>query len=232
MAYDEQYRSCAEHPPSFQAGCESERQSFQQLVKQDIITDNLLLTGLSGVGKTVLLESLRSYSVEENWLWIGVNLGDSRRLKELDLMKRLCVELARLLTSLEVKAQYRSVPSELDSESQLEPVSFGVLSLILSETPGLPLDKLKRLIDFACASLARSEERVRGVVFAFEEAHNLTDRAEDHQFPLSLVLDTFQSLQRKGLPILLVLSGLPYLKENLLDTRGFAERMFKFVNLD
>ena len=40
----------------------------------------------------------------------------------------------------------------------------------------------------------------RGIVFAYDEAQNLADHAQKEQFPLSLLLDTFQSLQKKGLP--------------------------------
>ena len=232
MGYNSLHRLGARQHTPFLACRESEHQIFQKLLKQDVVTDNLMLTGLRGVGKALLLESLKSYAVAENWTWVGINLDENCSLTESELVNRLCADLALLMSGFEVKARHSSMRPELDSESQLERISFDALSLVFRETPGLPIDKLKRLIDFACDGLLKVEARLKGVVFAFDEAQNLTDRAEDKQFPLSLVLDTFQSLQRTGLPIVLVLSALPSLNADLLDTRGFAERMFKFVNLD
>ena len=52
------------------------------------------------------------------------------------------------------------------------------------------------------------------------------------QFPLSVLLDVFQSIQKKGIPFMLVLTGLPTLFPKLVDARTFAERMFRVVMLD
>lgn len=66
---------------------------------------------------------------------------------------------------------------------------------------------------------------------SYDEAQNLSDQADRQQYPLSLLLDVFQSLQKKGLPILLVLTGLPTLFPKLVEARTFAERMFHVVTL-
>ena len=73
---------------------------------------------------------------------------------------------------------------------------------------------------------------VRGIIFAYDEAQNLADQAAKEQYPLSLLLDCFQSLQRKGLPLMLVLTGLPTLFPKLVDARTFSERMFRVVFLN
>jgi hypothetical protein len=49
---------------------------------------------------------------------------------------------------------------------------------------------------------------------------------------LSVLLDVFQSVQRKGIPFMLVLTGLPTLFPKLVDARTFAERMFRVVMLN
>ena len=51
------------------------------------------------------------------------------------------------------------------------------------------------------------------------------------QFPLSLLLDVFQSIQRKGVRFLLVLTGLPTLFSQLVEARTYSERMFHTVFL-
>ena len=54
----------------------------------------------------------------------------------------------------------------------------------------------------------------------------LADHAQDKQFPLSLLLDVFQSIQRKNIPFMLVLTGLPTLSMKLVEARTYSERMF------
>ena len=46
------------------------------------------------------------------------------------------------------------------------------------------------------------------------------------------MLDVFQSLQRKGIPFMLALAGLPTLFPKLVEARTFSERMFRVVFLD
>jgi hypothetical protein len=69
------------------------------------------------------------------------------------------------------------------------------------------------------------------VIFAYDEAQNLSDHAEKEQFPLSVLLDVFQSIQKKGIPFMLVLAGLPTLFPKLVDARTYSERMFRVVTL-
>lgn len=69
------------------------------------------------------------------------------------------------------------------------------------------------------------------VIFAYDEAQNLADHSKKDQFPLSVLLDVFQSIQKKGIPFMLVLAGLPTLFPKLVDARTFAERMFRVVTL-
>jgi hypothetical protein len=69
------------------------------------------------------------------------------------------------------------------------------------------------------------------VIFAYDEAQNLSDHAAKEQFPLSVLLDVFQSIQKKGIPFMLVLAGLPTLFPKLVDARTYAERMFRVVTL-
>jgi hypothetical protein len=69
------------------------------------------------------------------------------------------------------------------------------------------------------------------VIFAYDEAQNLTDNADRDQYPLSVLLDVFQSIQRKGIPFMLVLTGLPTLFPKLVDARTYAERMFHVVTI-
>ena len=49
------FRPGAGHPPPYLAGRGDERKEFEKLLDQEVVLQNLVLTGLRGVGKTVLL---------------------------------------------------------------------------------------------------------------------------------------------------------------------------------
>jgi hypothetical protein len=99
-------------------------------------------------------------------------------------------------------------------------------ALLNCSAPGLTTDKLKAVLRHVGAMIHGTG--IKGIVFAYDEAQNLSDRADNDQFPLSALLDVFQSLQRSpgGLPFLLVLTGLPTLFPKLNETRTYTERMF------
>ena len=71
----------------------------------------------------------------------------------------------------------------------------------------------------------------KGIIFAYDEAQNLADNAQKEQYPLSVLLDVFQSLQRKDVRFMLVLVGLPTLFPKLVEARTYSERMFRVVSL-
>jgi hypothetical protein len=54
------------HMPPYLAGRNVERQEFERLLDQDIILQNLVITGLRGIGKTVLLESFKPIAQSKN----------------------------------------------------------------------------------------------------------------------------------------------------------------------
>jgi hypothetical protein len=109
-------------------------------------------------------------------------------------------------------------------------LDFQALTRIFEATPGLIEDKLKAVLELAAKAIAR--EGSRGVVFAYDEAQNLADAAKKNELPLSLLLDVFQSIQRKEIPFMLALTGLPTLFPKLVEARTFAERMFRVIVLD
>ncbi|NJO84196.1 MAG: hypothetical protein HC828_16355, partial [Blastochloris sp.] len=60
----------------------------------------------------------------------------------------------------------------------------------------------------------------------------LSDQSASRQYPLSVLLDVFQSIQRKGVRFMLALTGLPTLFPKLVEARTYAERMFRVVFLN
>ena len=225
------FRPGAGHQPPYLAGRQAEKEEFSRLLGQDIILENMVLTGLRGVGKTVLLESLKPLATANHWIWVGADLDESSSITDDNIARRLCTDLA-VFTSSVVASIDRNQPLGFTTQENQIPqtLTYEELLRIHSETPGLPLDKLKAVIETSWHCI-KKENYTRGIVFAYDEAQNLSDHSEKGQYPLSLLLDTFQSIQRKGLPILLVLTGLPTLFPKLVESRTFTERMFRAVFL-
>ena len=225
------FRPGAGHQPPYLAGRQAERQEFARLLEQKTILENMLLTGLRGVGKTVLLDSLKPLAVEKRWIWIGADLNESSSISEENIATRLCTDLSLATSSIVVSTAASRAPGfTAQTTVRQRTLTYAELASIYAGTPGLPLDKVKTVIETAWNAISRTGT-ARGIVFAYDEAQNLSDHAGKEQFPLSLLLDTFQSLQRKDLPLMLVLTGLPTLFPKLVEARTFSERMFRSVFL-
>lgn len=224
------FRPGAGHPPPYLAGREEEQRDFELLLTQQPVMTNVVLTGLRGVGKTVLLETLKPIAIRAGWLWAGTDLSESASVTEEAIAIRILADLAPLVSHIVID-QDESRRIGFGARNEVKPVhlDYRVLKSVFAEVPGLTSDKLKTTLELVWASLKQT--KTRGIVLAYDEAQNLGDQAVNQQFPLSLLLDVFQSIQKRELPILLVLTGLPTLFPKLVDARTFAERMFHVTTL-
>ncbi|MCB1621924.1 MAG: hypothetical protein KDI44_14440 [Thiothrix sp.] len=232
--FENPFRPGAGHPPPHLAGRQKERAEFLRLIGQKTILENIVITGLRGVGKTVLMDSLKPEGIRGGWLWVGTDLSETTSISEDNMAIRLCTDLA-LITS-QIMIYSSSIPAigfTQDKKEVQTYLDFNTLHGIYQSTPGLSLDKLKTVIMFAWNAIHQATQgSIRGIVFAYDEAQNLSDRSERDQFPLSLILDSFQSLQKQGYPVMLLLTGLPTLFPKLVEARTFSERMFRVLFLD
>src|ERR1700741_2142140 len=87
------FRPGAGHMPPYLAGRQHETSEFRRLLLQTTIFENLVLTGLRGVGKTVLLETFKPTAIQEGWLWAGTDLSESTSINEENLAIRLLTDL-------------------------------------------------------------------------------------------------------------------------------------------
>ena len=225
------FRPGAGHPPPYLAGRQAERAEFVRLLGQTTILENMVLTGLRGVGKTVLLDSFRPLAMGLGWVWVGTDLSESTSVSEDNMAIRLCTDLSPITAGVVVETEkVRSVGFGTGAEKIHHTLGYQALMDLYHRIPGLPLDKLKAVLELAWRALSKVQP-IRGIIFAYDEAQNLADQSAKEQYPLSLLLDCFQSLQKKGLPLMLVLTGLPTLFPKLVEARTFSERMFRVVFL-
>ena len=228
------FRPGAGTRPLYLAGRTSEQNEFIRALKRTEFTENIIITGLRGVGKTVLLDQLKPVASQYQWLWTGNDWNEAAGVTEKDVATRLIVDLAAVLSPL-VTYHEEQLPFGFVSNTHTvnaRPLHYNDLWNIYNQTPGFDSDKLKAVLEHVGKIIANA--KIPGIVFAYDEAQNLSDKKDKGQHPLSLVVDVFSNLQKRdlGCQFLLVLSGLPTLITNLNEARTYTERMFHTFLLD
>ena len=227
------FRPGAGTKPLYLAGRSHEQGEFVKAVTQRDLTQNILITGLRGVGKTVLLEELRPIASQHGWLWTGNDWNEAAAVSEKDVATRLIVDLTKVLAPI-VRYRDGELPIGFTAKSNKDdrPLAFDDLWNIYNATPGFNSDKVKAVLEHVATIIVNA--KIKGIVFAYDEAQNLADKKDREQFPLSLVCDVFSNLQKRnlGCQFLLVMTGLPTLITHLNEARTYTERMFHTLVLD
>ena len=233
MAVTNPFRPGAGQVPLYLAGRSKEQDAFDRMIQQQPVLRNVIITGLRGVGKTVLLDTLKPRARSAGWLWTGTDLTEAASLTEERICKRIVTDLSAILRPIIMK-RTETLPFGFAREMKKNeiPVQYDDLWKIFDNTPGLNEDKIRAVLLAVREMLKGSNSR--GIVFAYDEAQNLADNAERGEFPLSILLDTFAYIQRNHheISFLLVLTGLPTLFPRLNEARTYTERMFDVMQLD
>ena len=228
-SFNNPFRPGAGQKPPYLAGREAETNVFRSLLQQKPVLKNLVLTGLRGVGKTVLLDAFKPIAIENGWFWAGINLSESASVSEQSFSIRLLVDISAITSPFTIQREERKTIGFLPESTVTEiKLTYEVLQRIYATAPGLESDKLKRVLETVWGVV---KSKIKGIVLAYDESQILKDKAAETQFPLSLLLEIIQFLQRKEIPFLLVLTGLPALSQNLVEARTYAERMFQVIHL-
>jgi hypothetical protein len=223
------FRPGAGQFPPYLAGRTKEKNDFQKLLQQSPVLQNLVLTGLRGVGKTVLLDEFKPIATKSGWFWAGADLSESASVSEATLATRILADLAILGSSFTIGEGYVSaIGFKAITEKREIKLDYSALLIIYNSTPGLASDKLKKVLEVVWETV---KSKVKGIVLAYDEAQILKDKAEEKQYPLSVLLEVIQYLQKREIPYLLVLTGLPTLYPNLVEARTYSERMFQVMTL-
>jgi len=225
------FRPGAGHMPPYLAGRDKETKEFEKLLTQDPVMSNLIISGLRGIGKTVLLESLKSLAIDRTWLWAGTDCSEAASVSEDTMVTRLLTDIALITSGIKVaEIPVRGIGFEANVTNREAFLDYSFLRWFFDQTPGLTSDKLKSTLEMVWNNV--KDKNYKGIVFAYDEAQTLDDQKNTHQYPLSLLLDVFQSLQKRNYPFLLVLTGLPSLLANLVETRTYSERLFRVLMLE
>jgi hypothetical protein len=181
---------------------------------------HLFITGLRGVGKTVMLNEFENACAEAGWpaeskevardssIAVLVGRSASRALRQLSLRTKVTDRLRqamRVLTSFEV-----TLPGEVGFK-------LGVDALAGHADSGDLADDLRDVVVSVGEAVAEA-----GVGFALvlDELHNL--RAGDYE---ALIIALHRAKQ-KMLPVSFVAAGLPLIPALTGEAKTYAERMF------
>jgi len=233
------YRPGAGHVPPLLAGRSREQDRFKRTLRERVPNDNFLVTGLRGFGKTVLLDSMKTMAQAHGFLWVGNDLSESSSLSEERLALRILTDLAQAIADKLKNAAAAAEPADPirsglpQAEAASDPqAAFAALKGLFETTPGLPSDKLIAVLARASALALRAG--AAGIILAYDEAQCLTDHAEHNEFPMSMLVESIGTIQKRTslAPVLLVLCGLPQVQDALTETRTYTERMFQVLMLD
>ncbi|MDX3657624.1 ATP-binding protein [Streptomyces sp. ID05-26A] len=194
---------------------------------------SLVLTGLRGVGKTVLLGELRSMAVKRGW---GAGKVEAR--PDADLRRPLSAALHRAIRDLAVRHR---APDRVEA-------ILGILkAFALRAAPdGAKLrDRWQPGIDVPAASgRADSGDIEIDLVELFTDVAGL---AQDVGTGVALLIDEMQDLKpddisalcaachelsQIGAPLVVVGAGLPHLPAVLSASKSYSERLFRYVRID
>ena len=170
-------------------------------------------------------------AIQQDWLWVGADLSETASLTEERLAIRLLTDLAAKTSAIVLHdVEITGMEFKPTTEMRQQTLDYDLLTRHFESVPGLISDKLKSTLEMVWNLI--EHKGYRGIVFAYDKVQNLADHADDREYPLSVLLDIFQSIQRKEIPFMLVLVGLPTLFPKLVEARTFSERMFHVLTLD
>jgi hypothetical protein len=186
------------------------------------------LTGLRGVGKTVLLEVFAERAQQRDWEPAFLELQPSHNTDEA-IRATIASLLEHTRRRLSRVARLRAVAGRALRSASLS-VSWEEISLSVAFASQQEEDLARDL--FATVELALTRGQA-GVILLLDEAQLVRDERDRHgKHPLSLLLAPIVALQRQEVPLGLVLCGLPTLAGNLQKARSYSERLFRGEEID
>lgn len=212
------------------AGRDREIQRFEVLrrrTEKALTTRSIVMTGLRGVGKTVLLNELADRGRREGWIVGKVEADRSQRGRPFreQVSRTLNRALRETTGSSEIGARFRRALATFKSFS-LRADPTGGLSVGIevdpeqgrADTGSLEVDLTDLGIDLAAAAA----ELLVGTVLFIDEMQDLT-REE-----LAAVCHACHEAGQQDAQFYVVGAGLPSLPGSLAEARSYAERLFAY----
>lgn len=189
---------------------------------------SILLTGLRGVGKTVLLNEIERMAIKEGYRTIGLEAHEDKTLAALLVppLRKLLFELDRVAGAGDKAKRALAV---------LKSFMNGLRVTIGDVEVGLDIDPER-----GAADSGDLESDLPSLFVAVAEA------AEERQIPMGLFIDELQyfdstelsalimamhKMQQRQFPVILLGAGLPILPRLAGESKSYAERLFSFPDI-
>jgi hypothetical protein len=197
-------------------------------VKQRRPEKSLLLTGLRGVGKTVLLNEVERMAKAAGYQTILLEAHEQKPLGELifPALRRLLYELDRLAGAGDKVKRGLAVLRSFVGGIRLT-VGDVALGLDIEPAKGtadsgdLEIDLPNLFVAIAEAA----EERQTAVALLVDEIQYLSQKE------LGAIIMAMHRMQQKQLPLVLLAAGLPVLPGMAGESKSYAERLFSFPDI-
>lgn len=214
-------------PPAL-VGRVNELRAFRLLLdrmRSGYTAQSMIVIGLRGVGKTVLLSEFRETAVASDWITVEAEIT-----KHEDFGQRMAALARRALLQVAPRARWkdrgrkaaqvlRSFQITVDAEGA---VTAGLRDIEPAEgfadSGGLAED----LTDVIVAIGEAAQEQGSGVVFLFDEVQFLSLQE------LEAIIAALHKTVQRRLPVTFVGAGLPQLPELAGEAKSYAERLFRF----
>jgi len=222
-------------PPPFLAGRDEDLSRFRRSLASiaDGKQENLMLVGLRGTGKTVLLNEFHRTCIEEGFFPIKRPEFSSEFDDKEVFGQALRHDMSAAVASLSMA---KKVAQRLESAaSKIKPKSVGIPDVIHYEpsysTKSVPF--VNYIEDYLAGNWPVFQKRgYKGVILLFDEFHNMSGGNGKKTYVLTAFISAINQLQNKGIPYHLVLAGIPRLVFNVRNARSYSERMFRISVLD
>lgn len=186
---------------------------------------SLILYGLRGVGKTVLLTTMWNAAEDEGMIVVSIEAPENRSLPgilvpalrasllRLDRIKRATAGVTRALRALAGFAKLKLRYDDLEVALDFDPEPG------LADSGDLDAD----LADLLVAVGEAARERETAVVLAIDELQYVPEAQ------LAALIAALHRASQRQLPITMIAAGLPQLLGQMGEAKSYAERLFEFV---
>jgi len=190
---------------------------------------SMIVTGLRGVGKTVLLNHFRNRALAKDWVVVDL---EATKNDEAGFRKIIASQLRSALLELSPKKRWtdriRHAAAVLKSFTvSVDPAGKWSASLDIEAADGFAdhHDLALDLTDVLVALGQAAKEQQKGVVILFDEMQFLGSNQ------LGALIQALHKVVQRNLPLTLVGAGLPQIAALAGDAKSYAERLFRFPEI-